>query len=347
MATLAEIRAKLQSMEPNQNNNKPKFQGDNAMFPFWNIPEGATATLRFLPDGDPDNTFFWTERNIIRLEFPGVVGVSPAEQRKVTVQVPCGEIYGDTCPVLTEVRPWYKDDTLKQQAGKYWKKRSYIFQGYVTQNPMEEDETPENPIRRFIIGPQIFQIIKSALMDPDMEHLPTDYVNGTDFRLTKSTKGDGHADYTTSSWARRERSLDETQLAAIDQHGLYDLKDFMPQRPTADHYAVISQMFEASVDGELYDPERWGNFYKPYGIDVPATAAPAPGQTALQKTEAPVAKPAPAPVAEKVEAPATPVADDTPPFETDNTPAPAEPAAEGKQSADEILNMIRNRQKEA
>jgi len=98
------------------------------------------------------------------------------------------------------------------------------------------------------------------------------------------------------------------------------------------------------VDGELYDPERWGNFYKPYGIEVPATAAPAPGQTALQKTEAPVAKPAP--VVEKVE---TPVADDTPPFETDDTPAPeADPApAGGKQSADDILNMIRNRQKEA
>lgn len=347
MATLQEIRAKLQAMESNQTSTKPKFQGDNAMFPFWNIPEGATATMRFLPDGDPDNTFFWTERNIIRLEFPGVVGVSPVEQRKVTVQVPCGEIYGDTCPVLTEVRPWYKDDALKQQAGKYWKKRSYIFQGFVTSNPLDEEETPENPIRRFIIGPQIFQIIKSALMDPDMEHLPTDYVNGTDFRLTKSTKGDGHADYTTSSWARRERSLDETELAAIDQYGLHDLKEFMPARPTAEHYEVISQMFEASVDGELYDPERWGNFYKPYGIEVPATAAPAPGQTALQKTEAPVAKPAPAPVQEKVE---TPVADDTPPFDTDDTPAPApaQPAAEGgKQSADDILNMIRNRQKEA
>lgn len=348
MATLAEIRAKLQAMEPNQDSNKSKFQGDNAMYPFWNIPEGSTATMRFLPDGDPDNTFFWTERNIIRLEFPGVAGVSPAEQRKVTVQVPCGEIYGDTCPVLTEVRPWYKDETLKQQAGKYWKKRSYIFQGYVTSNPMEE-ETPENPIRRFIIGPQVFQIIKSALMDPDMEHLPTDYLNGTDFRLTKTTKGDGHADYTTSSWARRERALDETELAAIEAHGLYDLKDFMPARPTAEHYAVISQMFEASVDGELYDPERWGNFYKPYGIDVPATAAPAPGQTAQQKTTASVATaPAPAPVPQ-AEAPA-PTPAPAPVAEAPAAapaPAPVEPAADGKQSADDILNMIRNRQKEA
>jgi hypothetical protein len=126
---------------------------------------------------------------------------------------------------------------------------------------------------------------------------------------------------------------------------LYDLKDFMPARPTADHYAVISQMFEASVDGELYDPERWGNFYKPYGIDVPATAAPAPGQTAQQKTTAPVATapapqaPAPAP-APQAEAPAEPVAEAP-------APAPAEPVADGKQSADDILNMIRNRQKEA
>ena len=47
--------------------------------------------------------------------------------------------------------------------------------------------TPENPIRRLIIGPQIFQIIKQALMDPDMEELPTDYTGGVDFRLNKTS----------------------------------------------------------------------------------------------------------------------------------------------------------------
>ena len=45
---------------------------------------------------------------------------------------------------------------------KYWKKKSYIFQGFVTQNPLNEDSTPENPIRRFIIGPQIFNIIRRS-----------------------------------------------------------------------------------------------------------------------------------------------------------------------------------------
>ena len=31
-----------------------------------------------------------------------------------------------------------------------------------------------------------------------------------------------YADYPTSKWARKERSLDETELAPIDTHGLYD-----------------------------------------------------------------------------------------------------------------------------
>ena len=48
-------------------------------------------------------------------------------------------------------------------------------------------------------------------MDPDMENIPTDYVNGTDFRLSKTMKGQ-YADYSTSKWARKERSLDETEL---------------------------------------------------------------------------------------------------------------------------------------
>lgn len=329
MASLAEIRAKLASMETKPG-SQTQSQSDNAIYPHWNIDEGTSATLRFLPDSDPDNTFFWVERQMIRLTFPGVLG---GENKPVTVQVPCGEMYGDTCPVLTEVRPWFKDPSLEDMGRKYWKKRSYIFQGFVTENPLNED-APENPIRRFVISPQIFNIIKSALMDPDMENIPTDYVAGTDFRVTKTTKGQ-YADYSTSKWARKESSLDETQLAAIDQHGLYNLKDFLPARPTEEAYQAISEMFAASVDGELYDPARWGNFYKPYGVEVPSTAVQATTASAQAPAPAPVA-PAPAPVAE-APAPA-PVA----PPAVEPAPAPAED--NGKKSADDILAMIRNRQ---
>jgi hypothetical protein len=333
MASLAEIRAKLSAME-NKSSGSPT-QSDNAIYPHWNIDEGTSAVLRFLPDGDTSNDFFWVERQMIRLTFPGVKG---GENKPVTVQVPCGEMYGDTCPVLTEVRPWFKDASLEDMGRKYWKKRSYIFQGFVTENPLNED-SPENPIRRFVISPQIFNIIKAALMDPEMENIPTDYVNGTDFRVSKTTKGQ-YADYSTSKWARKESALDEVQLSAIDTNGLFTLKDFLPAQPTAEGYQAISEMFQASVDGDLYDPEKWGNFYKPYGVEVPSTAvqsASAPAQQA----------PAPAPAAPVAPAPAPAVETPAPAPVAEAAPAPA-PAVEqsddkGKQSADDILAMIRAR----
>jgi hypothetical protein len=337
MASLAEIRAKLASMENNKSSSQSSTGGDNAIYPHWNIDEGTSAVLRFLPDADTDNTFFWQERQMIRLSFPGVKG---GDSKPVTVQVPCAEMYGDTCPVLTEVRPWFKDASLEDMGRKYWKKRSYIFQGYVTENPLNET-TPENPIRRFVISPQIFNIIKSALMDPDMENIPTDYINGTDFRVMKTTKGQ-YADYSTSKWARKERGLNEEELAAIDTNGLYTLSDFLPKRPGQDELNAISEMFQASVDGELYDVERWGNFYKPYGVDVPANASAKPTTTApAQAAPAPVVEtPAPTVTTEPVApapAPVQPVAEAT-------APAPATAEASGdKPSADDILNMIRNR----
>jgi len=331
MASLAEIRAKLAAMANKGSSNSPT-QSDNAIYPFWNIDEGTSCTLRFLPDGNPNADFFWVERQMIRLTFPGVVG---GDSKPVTVQVPCMEMYNETCPVLTEVRPWFKDPSLEDMGRKYWKKRSYIFQGFVNENPLNET-APENPIRRFVIGPQIFNIIKSALMDPDMENIPTDYVNGTDFRLTKTSKGQ-YADYSTSKWARKESALTEEQLASIDTHGLFDLNDFLPAKPTAEGVQAISEMFEASVNGDQYDPARWANYYKPYGLDTgtQTQATVAPVQTTAEPSVAPVAEtvvetptPTPAPVAEEAPAPA---------------PA-AESADQGKKSADDILAMIRNRQ---
>ena len=229
MASLAEIRAKLAEQQ-NRSSGNSTGGGDNAIYPHWNMQEGKEAVVRFLPDGNTDNTFFWVERAMIKLPFAGIKGES--DNRNVIVQVPCVEMYNDgtTCPILSEVRPWFKDKSLEDMGRKYWKKRSYIFQGFVNEDPIGEDSTPENPIRRFIIGPQIFQIIKGALMDPELEELPTDYLRGVDFRIKKTSKG-GYADYSTSQWSRRERALSDEEKAAVDSHGVFNLSDFLPKKP--------------------------------------------------------------------------------------------------------------------
>ena len=325
MATLAEIRAKLKEQE-SRTGGSQSSGGDNAIFPFWNMKEGESSTLRFLPDGDESNTFFWKERLMIKLPFAGVKGET--DSRPVQVQIPCMEMYGDSCEILNEVRGWFKDPSLEDMGRKYWKKRSYVFQGFVTENALNEDSTPENPIRRFIIGPQIFQIIKQALMDPDMEELPTDYTAGVDFRLNKTSKG-GYADYSTSNWARRERPLNDAEMKAIETHGLFNMSDFLPKQPSEVEVKVMKEMFEASVDGEAYDADKFGSYFRPAGM-----AARTGDPQAKAGTPAPAAPPA---------APATPTPEPevTAPV-AEAAPATEAPAPSGK--AEDILSMIRARQ---
>ena len=335
MASLAEIRAKLQAQEAGNTRTQSSGGGDNAIFAHWNIPEGTSATLRFLPDADDTNTFFWKERQMIRLQFPGVKGQD--ETKPVTVQVPCVEMWGEQCPVHAEIRPWFKDPSMEDMGRKYWKKRSYIFQGFVAQSDMQEDSVPENPIRRFVISPQIYKIISSALMDPEFQEIPTDYEAGTDFKIVKSTKGQ-YADYSTSNWARRERSLDQAERDAIATHGLFNLNDFLPKKPNAEELNAIFEMFEASVDGQLYDVERFGAYYRPYGVEAPS------GASAPVAAPAPTAAPAPAPVAETAPAPVAepaPVADPAPAPQAE--PAMATADGDDQPSASDILAAIRAR----
>jgi len=330
MASLAEIRAKLQEMENRSSGNSSSGNRDNSVFPHWNIPEGTTSRVRFLPDGDNSNMFFWVERAMIRLPFSGVKG-QPGS-KPVIVQVPCMEMYNETCPILTEVRTWFKDKSLEDMGRKYWKKRSYLFQGFVRESPMNEDNVPENPIRRFVVSPSIYPVITAVLKDTEVEELPTDYDRGLDFSITKTTKGQ-YADYSTSKWARKESALTAAERAAIDTYGLFNLKDFLPKKPGETELRIIKEMFEASVDGQTYDPDRWSQYYKPAGIgsnpDAEDVSTPAPTT---------VARPAPVAAAPKVE---------TAPWE-DNEPAASAPvvtetAKAANPRAEEILAMIRNR----
>jgi len=166
-------------------------------------------------------------------------------------------------------------------------------------------------------------------MDPELEELPTDYERGLDFRISKTSKG-GYADYSTSKWARKETALTAEEATSIESQGLYNLGDFLPKKPTEEDLKVMKEMFEASVDGQAYDIDRWGAYFRPAGVQKPEGSAVT---TAPVAVSAPVIETAPAPVATPEEIGATPTA----PVET-----PA--AAPQTQKAEDILAMIRSRQ---
>ena len=336
--TLAQIRAKLQEQENRMAGNTGG--SDNTIFAHWNMPEGSTVRIRYLPDANPKNSFFWIERLLIKLPFIGTKG--QADNKLVTVQVPCMEMWNETCPILTEVRTWFKDPSMEEMGRKYWKKKSYLFQGFVRENSVVDDKQPDNPIRRFVISPQIFNLVKNAILDPELENMPTDYESGLDFNIKKTSKG-GYADYSTSTWARKESALTQAELAAIEQYGLFNLADYLPKKPSADEVKIIREMFEASVNGELYDSERWASHFKPSGYNANGKTASDDEEGTSTKISVPVKS-----VAEKVEAPKAVTPAVTPSDEDDSPFVPAKSAtvsAKPAQRAEDILAMIRNRQK--
>ena len=90
-------------------------------------------------------------------------------------------------------------------------------------------------------------------------------------------------------------------------------------------------MFEASVDGQPYDTERWGQYFRPAGVAAPAGSA----------DTAPAAESAPAPVAKAAPAPVSSFDDEDEPAVA-SAPVEAKPAAAS--NAQDILAMIRSRQ---
>lgn len=307
MASLAEIRALLAAEQAKQDAVKNgTFTGErqpDAFLAFWNIPENADLNLRFLPDGDQNNQYFWREREMINLEFNGVKGV---HTDKVRLQVPCNEMWvANSCPILTEIRQWYKiaketgNEDLSKQASKYWKKKSYLFQCLIAPNSVEvkDDNAPENPIRRVLVNKDLFEKIKSILMNPDVEELPTDFEHGRDFRVIKSKNAGGFNNYDASQFKFSERPLNEDERTAIETYGLFNLSEFMPKQPTPEELIAIKEMFEASVNGEAYDPARWAAFYRPAGVQKPATGSTTDTPTSVPAASTPVSAPA-APVVE-------------------------------------------------
>ena len=339
--------------------NTTRSTGDNASFPFWNAKPNETSTLRFIADADVENPWFWRAKETIELEFAGQVGGDYASTKTLTVKVPCVDMYEKrTCPVIKAMAPyWNMGEDEKILARKYYKKKSWLFQGFVVKSPIAEEAVPENPIRRFIVGPQIFKIIEAALMNTDFDDIPTDAVGGCDFLIAKTRTGDGQNSYNTSNFARRSRPLSEEESIAVEQFGAYNLNDFLGTRPDAEGVALIEAMFNDSFAGKPFDFASYGHAYRAYGSrNSTPQGDVADSRVVAAVTEARVTPvtAAVAPVAPARVAPARPVAapvaeesiQDAVDFLQGNVAEETVPAAPvEKKSVQDVLAALRSRNK--
>lgn len=283
--SLAEMRAKMESKNASQ-----KFQsnsGSSDIFKFGDLKAGDEVRIRFVEDADTTNSFFWRERHTRTLRFNSLLLPSGTVMANDTfVSVPAFNLKTNetNCDDLPE-EYLYKsnEDVIQQKIKGFWvdgdktsqalynrfgKKVSYLFQGFI------HSPGYETKLYRFVINKDLFNLIKTFMNDSEIDDVPCDVENGRDFILKVSEKSvviNGTntkvKDYVTQSkWSGRVSPLTQEERNFIETNGAFDLKKFLPKKPTVAQEEVMLAMYNASYDGNPYDIKNWASTFRPDNI---------------------------------------------------------------------------------
>jgi hypothetical protein len=215
-------------------------QGQNNYYPFWNMKEGEQAIVRFLPDSNPDNPLmFLSEKLMHNLTVNG--------EKK---SVPCMKMYGKECPICKVSSAYYKQDD-KANGKLYWRKKQYLAQVLVIEDPLPADketgETHEGKIRYVALGNKLYDAISDAFESGDLDEVPFDYEEGTNFIIKKTKQGE-YADYSRSKFQKNPTALDAETVAHIEK-SLIDVSSLLPKEP---ELAKVEAMLEAALSGKSF-----------------------------------------------------------------------------------------------
>jgi hypothetical protein len=226
---------------------------DNNFFHYCDVGENSSVKTKILFDGNH------VERLLIPLKFSGIEGVC---DEPVTVTVPCMEMYDEPCKIQSKVNKWFREDSTSQLVKQYRKRRSYIFQGFVG-----------DVLKKFIFSHGLYRSMINTCPYYTSNHF--DFIlrlkaaikkskyTWFDFNIVKSDHPSGFADYSDSECLSKKGTLNLAQQAFIDHYGLFDLSQDMPPKPSYTAQLVMYDMFEASVNGEKYDYDKWGEYFPP------------------------------------------------------------------------------------
>lgn len=282
---LKEMRAKMESK-----NASMQFQntsGSSDIFKFGDLKVGDEVRIRFVEDADTTNSFFWRERHSRTLRFDSLLLPNGSTMMKDTyVSVPAfnlksNETSLDDLPqeylyksnedvIQQKIKGFWIDGDKTSQAlyNKFGKKVTYLFQGFV------RSPGYETKLYRFVVNKELFNLIKTFMTDSEIEDVPCDVVNGRDFILKVSEKNaviNGSntkvKDYVTQSkWSSKVTPLTDEEKAFLETNGAFDLKKYLPKRPTAEQETIMLEMYNASYDGNPYDIKNWASTYRPDNI---------------------------------------------------------------------------------
>ena len=258
--SIAEMRAKLNSNKESGNNQTPR---DNSLFPHWKLPMNGKAEIRLVNDGDATNEYYWRDYSVREITFNGVKGVSDTAGKLIKVRVPafnCNEgkdgIFNelnvpkeyiftnkeDPIQNFMSENDWY--NTNNELYKRYKRKMpSHLYQGFVRTTDKldgEENAQPsERILKRFIVADEIHKRMLTILEKTEVDKLPTDVNEGFVFTINKKQGQQNFADYKQSEWNYFSKGpLLDTEVADIEANGVFELKEFLPKKPTAEELEI-------------------------------------------------------------------------------------------------------------
>lgn len=277
--TLESLRAAFGDNKTEGNNNG---SFSNNYFPFWNMPVNSSAVIRFLPDLNDENPRgFMVEKVFHNLTING-------KKRSV----PCLSMYGEPCPICKVSQDYYKAKD-EVNGKKYWRKKQYLAQAIVVDDPLpagEDGETHEGKVRNISLGYQLYNIIKEAFAsetDP-LDGIPYDYTDGYDFIIKKTEQGKYSTYVVGTKFASRPRTLTEEEMATVAED-MIDLATLLPKHPGLE---TVQGLLNADLNGEEYGDSDNGSDGDSDDNDPPfetrstpaakPAAAPAPAASAAE-----------------------------------------------------------------
>jgi hypothetical protein len=289
MSTAKERMAAIRAAYADPTPSGPRENFTNKYYPFWNMKAGQRAVIRFLPDLDGKNPrMFMVEKVSHNLTING--------QKKT---VPCLSMYGDDCPVCKVSQDYYKVND-KINGKKYWRKKQYIAQALVIEDPLPADadsgETHQGQVRHIALGYQLYNIIKEAFASEDdpLEDAPQSFEGGYDFIIKKTEQGE-YSTYTMGTkFHSKQRPLSEEELVVAEE-GMIELATLLPKHPGVEK---VRAMLNADLNGEDYqdDSKRGSSASDDADDEAPAPRAPAkpaarPAATKVVEDESPFVEP--------------------------------------------------------
>lgn len=265
--TLEQLKANYKT--PEKNDRLP-----NNYFPFWDMKAGQQAIVRFLPDANQNNPLgFLVEKTMHNLTIGG--------ERK---SVPCLKMYDQDCPICKVSAAYYKAED-KINGKKYWKKKQYIAQALVMEDPLPPDaqgESSEGKVRLITLGFSLYKIIKDAFESGDLEEIPYAYKGGTNFIIKKDMQGE-YASYNLSKFSRKSTDLSGDVIEGLD---LVDLSTLLPRNPGLEK---VEAMLEADLSGttlpaSVVNSTSDGDVESEEDVEVVTTAASKPTPPPAQKS---------------------------------------------------------------